>query len=274
MAKALALSRVWWGRWLEHVRQTAGSRMFAIIWLTSALACRAGEVVCLQRGRKSNDIYLDGTVIDDTPTVNVRGGKTPGRVYVRPEFVKDFRLMLKHGVITDRQVKTKHGKRTRKDVYMVPKSGYIFKARAKSKAKHLGYHAVWAAVEKCAKTFHKKFPGNDLDKIRTHSGRTSAITTMLGEGVPIRLSMKIARHADASYRLHLEYAQATNLDVHAHFVAKENAAAEPIASKTNEARTKNPSSVDDLAKIIGWCEKGLLKPSEFARAKSMVLQAD
>ena len=79
---------------------------------------------------------------------------------------------------------------------------------------------------------------------------------MLGEGVPIRLSMKIARHADASYRLHLQYAQATNLDVHAHFVAKENAAARPIASNTHEARTKNPSDVDDLAKEIAGMTRG------------------
>ena len=97
---------------------------------------------------------------------------------------------------------------------------------------------------------------------------------MLGEGVPIRLSMKIERHANASYRLHLQYAQATNFDVHAHFVAKENTAARPIAANTHEARTKNPSVVDDLAKNTGWYDQGRLKPSELARAISMVLKPE
>jgi hypothetical protein len=70
--------------------------MFFIVWLTSAMACRVGEAACLRRGRKG-DFFLDGSVQDNTPTVQVRKGKSPGNVYIRPEFIDDFKLILKHG---------------------------------------------------------------------------------------------------------------------------------------------------------------------------------
>ena len=280
MTSALALNKLWWGRWLDHVRQEAGSRMCFIIWLTSALACRAGEAVWLRRGR-AGDVFLDGSAQDSAPTVHIRQGKSPGKVYLRPEYVADFKEMLKHGVTTHRRVGTKHGQRTRLDTFKVPKEGFMFRTRKGSSLKHLGYHAVWAAVSRCAKSFSKKHPGSNFDEIRSHSGRTSAITTMLGEGVPIHLSMKIARHANGSINLHLDYAQHTVDDVDAHFrqrgtkqlhtdadpLHKPDSAPNGKCTHVNQTTGLEGATLKDL---VSWHVSGHLSKLEFERCKQQL----
>ena len=98
LGKAPALSPKWWTLWLNHILEEAGSRMFFVFWLTNALAARGGEVVELKNGKKDCDFCLEGTPQDDCATVQIRGGKSPGPVYVRPEYEKDLKDILKNGV--------------------------------------------------------------------------------------------------------------------------------------------------------------------------------
>jgi len=88
------------------------------------------------------------------------------------------------------------------------------KATRKKKNKPITYHAVWSAVNKLAAAFAKKYPGNDFEKIRSHSGRATAITSMMGQGVSLPMSMKFARHKPGSLRVHLNYGQLTCMDVY------------------------------------------------------------
>ena len=132
-------------------------------------------------------------------------------------------------------VNTKHGIRKRPDAFHVPRQGYIFKARKKSGAQHMSYHAVWAAVTKCAKSLDTKYPQNG-----------SKTTTMLGESVPIHLSMKIARHADGSLQLHLDYARHANADVHNHFASR---AGNEVKLSTAQATGPEGATLENL---IQW----------------------
>ena len=75
-------------------------------------------------------------------------------------------------------------------------------------------HAVWSAVNKLAKAFAQKYPGNDIEKIRSHSGRATAITSMMGQGVSLPMSMKFARYKPGSLKVHLNYGQLTCMDVY------------------------------------------------------------
>lgn len=69
-------------------------------------------------------------------------------------------------------------------------------------------------MNKLAAAFAKKYPGNDFEKIRSHSGRATAITSMMGQGVSLPMSMKFAMHKPGSLRVHLNYGQLTCMDVY------------------------------------------------------------
>ena len=53
----------------------------------------------------------------------------------------------------------------------------------------------------------------ELAKIRPHSGRATLITELMGEGLTTAMSMKYARHAPGSVRVHLRYGRLTLRDV-------------------------------------------------------------
>ena len=53
----------------------------------------------------------------------------------------------------------------------------------------------------------------EIAKLRPHSGRATLITELMGEGLTTALSMKYARHAPESHKVHLKYGRLTLVDV-------------------------------------------------------------
>lgn len=53
----------------------------------------------------------------------------------------------------------------------------------------------------------------DIAKLRPHSGRATLITELMGEGMTTAMSMKYARHAPGSIKVHLRYGRLTLKDV-------------------------------------------------------------
>jgi hypothetical protein len=77
--------------------------------------------------------------------------KSPGDVYIRKHHLKELKDYMKNGVQGTRTKKHKHGKGrgkhiSIKETFKVPPSGYIFTSRAKAKAEHLHYHAIYNHV--------------------------------------------------------------------------------------------------------------------------------
>eukprot|EP00971_Amphidinium_carterae_P092061 1822894-Amphidinium_carterae.1 len=99
------------------------------------------------------------------------------------------------------------------------------------------FHAVWAAVTKLNKEFDKEYPGNDYQKIRTHTGRTTAITTLMGEGLPLPITMKFARHKPASITTHLAYGQLTVQDVYNHLSGWRKVTNSVVLNQLRSAKT-------------------------------------
>jgi len=53
----------------------------------------------------------------------------------------------------------------------------------------------------------------EVARLRPHSGRATLITELMGEGLTMALSMKYARHAPGSQKVHLRYGQLTLQDL-------------------------------------------------------------
>ena len=83
------------------------------------------------------------------------------------------------------------------------------------------YHAVYKHVKGQARAFAKHLKakghpvGPELSKLRPHSGRATLITQLMGEGMCTAMSMKYARHAPESFKVHLKYGRLTLDDVKA-----------------------------------------------------------
>lgn len=220
-APGLAVSQ--WKLWLDWLREHAGPRIYLVIFLTGAFGLRCGEALALKR----EDVCLDAAI----PKLIISGespgaAKSPGEVYIRKQHMAQLRSFLKHGVESARTRGHKHGKGVRKTItykthFRVPSSGYIFQARAKSGSGFLHYNAVHRAVRREAPRFAKhlrdcgKPIAPEVAKLRPHSGRATLITELMGEGMATAMSMKYARHAPDSYRVHLRYGRLTLSDVKA-----------------------------------------------------------
>ena len=106
-----------------------------------------------------------------------------------------------------------------KQTYIIPKNGYLFPSRKKATQPFLHYHAVYDHVRRQAPKFldhlqkKEKQWGPEVGKLRPHSGRATLITELMGEGLTTALSMKYARHAPSSYKVHLKYGRLTLQDV-------------------------------------------------------------
>lgn len=210
-----------WKEWLAWLLQHSGPRIFLVVFLTGALGLRCSEALTLKR----EDIKLDA----DIPKVRVTGDtkgakKSPGDVYVRKQHLEQLKTFLREGIAVERIRKHKHGKGkkklvTTKSVFKLPASGYIFKSRTKAKAPHLHYMAVYNQIRKQAPKFYKhlKHIGEkvceDAAKLRPHSGRATLITELMGEGMVTAMSMKYARHAPGSFKVHLGYSRLSLGDV-------------------------------------------------------------
>ena len=123
-----------------------------------------------------------------------------------------------------REKRHKHGKGRKKsicikDVYKPPKKGYLFQARSKAKRGHLHYIAVYKHIRREAPKFMESLKKDskpwtaDIAKLRPHSGRATLITELMGEGMTTAMSMKYARHAPGSIKVHLRYGRLTLKDV-------------------------------------------------------------
>jgi hypothetical protein len=155
--QAPALSVKNWALWLDWLLKTAGPRIYLVVMLTGAFGLRCSEALALKR----EDICLGG----DMPKVRITGEtvgarKSPGDVYVRQQHLKLMRDHMKNGIKVERQLGHKHGKGKKKqickkDIFHVPLTGYIFKARKNSKVGHLHYHAVYDHIVKQAPKFYK-----------------------------------------------------------------------------------------------------------------------
>ena len=54
---------------------------------------------------------------------------------------------------------------------------------------------------------------DEVRRLRPHSGRATLITELMGEGLVTAMSMKYARHAPGSFKVHLGYSRLTLADV-------------------------------------------------------------
>ena len=207
--------------WLAWILQTAGPRIYFVIFLTGAFGLRCGEALCLKR----QDINVESAIPSICVTGENRGGrKSPGHVYIRKQHVMLLQKYLRKGITSQRLKKHNNGKGKMdmiksKDTYLVPKSGFIFPARKGAKYPYLHYHAVYDHVRRQAPLFlqhlmHKgKTWAPQAANIRPHSGKATLITELMGEGLTTSLSMKYARHAPTSYKVHLRYGRLTLTDL-------------------------------------------------------------
>ena len=198
--------------------------MMVVVKLTGCFGLRAGEAVALKR----EDIVLHGGV----PKIRVSGEtagarKSPGEIYIRLQDLDFVKQLLAKG-ITGKHIRGhKHGTRSRgsrrrtiekQETYRAPKSGYLFTAKKNAARKHLSYHAVYLAVRQEAPKFfeHLRKQGRfvpEVAKLRPHSGRAQLITELMGDGLSTAMSMKYARHAVGSVKVHLKYGRLTLEDV-------------------------------------------------------------
>ena len=194
-----------------------------VIMMTGAFGLRCGEALALRREDVNLDLAIPKLVITGS-TPGAR--KSPGDVYVRKQHLHLMRRMFQSGVTCLRTKGHKHGKGNRKTIkyeehWEIPKSGYIFRSRTKATRGHLHYQAVYTAVKREAPKFAKHLAesgmpvGTDVAKLRPHSGRATLITELMGEGMVTALSMKYARHAPGSYKVHLKYGRLSLEDVKA-----------------------------------------------------------
>ena len=108
---------------------------------------------------------------------------------------------------------------SRIDTFYFPKAGFIFTPRKNATRSHLHYHAVYDHVRRQAPLFYKHLQeaGEQVDPIMTqlrpHSGRATLITELMGEGMVTAMSMKYARHAPGSFKVHVGYSRITLSDV-------------------------------------------------------------
>ena len=219
--QAPALSAKQWNQWLQWLLERAGARVYLVVFMTAAFGLRRSEALALRR----EDVHLNAAV----PKIKVAGGETgnrksPGEVYVRKQHLNLMRKYFAEGAQTERSIGHKHGKGSKKTVlkkehYRVPSSGYIFTSRKGAGSKHLHYQAVYAHVRRQAPALMEHLLKNgekvspEIGDLRPHSGRAQCITELMGEGLTIAMSMKYARHAPSSYKVHLNYGRLTLEDV-------------------------------------------------------------
>jgi hypothetical protein len=190
---------------------------------------------------KRQDLQLDG----EEPYVNVSGAsegaqKSPGKVYISAKNLKFVKAAMSKGITGKREVGSKHGVRTRKETYNIPPSGVVFRSRAGASQKHLGYQAAYHSIRALAPKFLAKLQadgwGNspELANIRPHSGRATSITMLMTAGLSLGVTMKWARHAAGSVKVHLRYGQLTHADVKR---AVEHVDLGPLWPQVDEAKT-------------------------------------
>ena len=265
LGQAPALPLKMWKEWLKWILQTAGPKIFFVIFLTGAFGLRCGEALALKR----QDLDLEAAIPKLIITSDSQGSrKSPGDVYIRKQHINIMKKWLRQGITSIRRKKHKHGKGKQKtisvkDTYVIPKTGYIFPSRKKATHPFLHYHAVYDHVRRQAPKFLQHLQkeqqqwGPEVAKLRPHSGRATLITELMGEGLTTALSMKYARHSPSSYKVHLKYGRLTLQDV--------KQACDATRGSTPK-RTKYPWA-DMSTKDLLQCQKEILQ--EITRRDSL-----
>ena len=266
VGQAPALSARDWHRWIKFVLENHTTMMAILLEFTGLFALRCGEACAL----KTSDLLLRA----NPPQLRIRNtqgaGKSPGNVPITDEKVAYIERLRDEGASWKRTRCNRHKSWTVTDKYTLPTDGPLFpsnKKKRKAKKEPITYHAVWSAVNKLAKAFAKKYPGNDFEKIRSHTGRASAITTMMGQGVSLPMSMKFARHKPGSLRVHLTYGQLTCMDVYrAVSNATPSQAVGPVMHQSGHALAGTT-----LKNLVEWHDQAKLSDKEFQVVKDKML---
>ncbi len=223
IGQAPALTVRQWKLWLAWLLEKAGPRIYFAVMLTGALGLRISEALALKR----EDIRLDAPIPHIKVSGEVPGAcKSPGEVYVRKQHFRLIKAHLKTGIHSERSIGHKHGKGRKrqvrkKDHFSIPRSGFLFLGRKGASQEHLHYQAVYAHVRRQAPMFHQHLTAIgeavslEICKIRTHTGRATLITELMGEGMVTAMSMKYARHSPGSCKVHLRYGRLSLQDVKA-----------------------------------------------------------
>ena len=96
-----------WKEWLNWLLETAGPKIFFVVFLTGAFGLRCGEALALKR----EDLNLEAVIPKLVVTGESAGArKSPGEVYVRAQHVKVIKKWLRQGIPNIRTKKHKHGK--------------------------------------------------------------------------------------------------------------------------------------------------------------------
>ena len=107
LGQAPALPLKMWKEWLSWLLETAGPKIFFVVFLTGAFGLRCGEAVALKR----EDLNLEAGIPKLVVTGESAGArKSPGEVYVRVQHVKVMKKWLREGIPNIRKKKHKHGK--------------------------------------------------------------------------------------------------------------------------------------------------------------------
>ena len=141
------------------------------------------------------------------------------------------------------------------ETYVIPKAGHIFPSRKNAARPFLHYHAVYDHVRRQAPKFLAHLQRTqqqwapEISRLRPHSGRATLITELMGEGLTTALSMKYARHAPGSFKVHLKYGRLTLQDV------------KQVCDATRGSSTKKTILpwVDMSSKDLLRCQQEILK---------------
>ena len=167
--------------------------MAVLIELTALFALRCGEACSLM----AEDFCLQA----EPPYLKVgkrpgapRARKSPGDVPISDEQVARIHELQTAGVTQTRHKRNRYAQWEVQDHYIMPKHGLLFPSERQARTEMpITYHAVWSAISRLAIKFDKLYPENGFKDIRTHSGRATAITLMMGQGLPMPITMTYAR---------------------------------------------------------------------------------
>eukprot|EP00971_Amphidinium_carterae_P353031 6492801-Amphidinium_carterae.1 len=273
VGQAPALSARDWKRWLQFVLKHGTTQMACLLEFTGLFALRCGEACKL----RAADLKL----ASNPPHLVVRkqkgAAKSPGVVPILPEQVKYLQDLRTEGLVWTRARRNRHQKWNYEDKFLLPMDGPLFPSM-KARTRSITYHGVWAAVKRLSVQFGKQYPNNGFERIRTHSGRATAITRLMGEGVPLPMSMKFARHKPGSLRTHLMYGQLSCMDVYQSLSRTECCSGGDLSGfheglhrqRQQPALGKHFGALHgvSLKDITTWYKEGLLNKAEFVKAKA------
>ena len=229
----------------------------------------------------AEDLHLDRHIPSLTVVAEKGRGKSPGDVPIMPNQTQILKRLSKTGVKRWREVKNQHGKHRVLDKFVLPASGRLFPTTKSAKSGYVGVRGITKAIKKLALDFKKTHPGNGFNKLCSHSGRATEITLLMGEGVPLALTMKYARHAPASIRTHLKYGRLTVKDIYKYLDEnRQHAHADPHSEPVKAAgilkrKAKQMSALNGLEgctlkDLVEWHQAKLLSLTEFRKAKSQL----